>query len=118
MQRPPAAAPPAAQGTWLVDGSATTTGPFASRGEPGAGDRADYVENAAPTTSSIGTDNGVLHRLQMPTLDCLAAAFRAFLRPFAGPAAKYLEAYAAWFIKRLEGNDEGRLEHAWNLLMA
>ena len=118
MDRSPAAAPPAPRDEWLVDRSAPKPCAVASRVKHGACEHRVRVEKATPATSTIGTANCVLHSLQQLNLAGLAAAFQAFLQPFAGPAAKYLEAYAAWFIKRLEGSDEGRLKRAWKLLMA
>ena len=113
-----AAKMPAARSRWFVDRWAPTACAHAVRASPGACDGSEAGETAAPASSSLGTSNDVLRSLRQPSLDSLAVAFRGFLRPFASPAAKYLVAYAAWFIKRLEGSDEGRLERAWMLLMA
>ena len=42
--------------------------------------------------------------------------FAQFLRPFRGPAAKYLRGYVAWFIARLHDDEAGRLTAAWERL--
>ncbi len=42
--------------------------------------------------------------------------FALFLRPFRGPAVKYLRAYVAWFIERLHTDKAGRPTAAWERL--
>ena len=49
-----------------------------------------------------GAADHVVRQLGVAGTSVLHDALAAFLRPFAGPAAKHLEAYLAWFVARLE----------------
>jgi hypothetical protein len=40
------------------------------------------------------------------------------MKPFRGPAAKYLPRYTAWFIARSSGSKPERIENAWDRLVA
>lgn len=48
--------------------------------------------------------------------ECVRERFVQFLRPFRGPAAKYLRAYVAWFIERLHNDRARRPTAAWERL--
>jgi len=71
---------------------------------------AGHAGTAAPSASAAGNAPS-----EAP-IEALRSAFHAFLRPFRGPAARYLEGYAAWFA-RLEGGDAAtRLAETWAAL--
>ena len=51
------------------------------------------------------------------TVNNLHSRFKAFMRPFCGPATKYLHIYIAWFIARLAGERTAQNE-AWERMLA
>ncbi len=51
------------------------------------------------------------------TVNNLHSRFKAFMRPFCGPATKYLPAYIAWFIARLADERTAQNE-AWQKILA
>ena len=51
------------------------------------------------------------------TVNNLHSRFKAFMRPFCGPATKYLPAYIAWFIARLEDQQTAQND-AWQRMLA
>jgi len=51
------------------------------------------------------------------TVNNLHSRFKAFMRPFCGPATKYLPAYLAWFIARLADEPTAQNE-AWQRMLA
>ena len=51
------------------------------------------------------------------TVNSLHSRFKAFMRPFCGPATKYLSAYISWFIARLEDQQTAQ-DKAWQSILA
>jgi len=51
------------------------------------------------------------------TVNSLHSRFKAFMRPFCGPATKNLTAYITWFITRLAGQITAQ-DHAWKRMLA
>lgn len=51
------------------------------------------------------------------TVNSLHSRFKAFIRPFCGPATKNLSAYIAWFIARLADKPNAQ-NHAWQRILA
>ena len=51
------------------------------------------------------------------TVNGLHSRFKAFMRPFCGPATKNLPAYIAWFITTLAGHSDAQ-DHAWKRMLA
>jgi transposase-like protein len=52
------------------------------------------------------------------TVNNLHSRFESFMRPFCGPATKYLPGYAAWFIARLITDERAATHAAWQRLLA
>jgi transposase-like protein len=52
------------------------------------------------------------------TVNNLHSRFESFMKPFCGPATKYLPRYAAWFIARLIAGQQAAADAAWNRLLA
>lgn len=51
------------------------------------------------------------------TINSLHSRFKAFMRPFCGPATKNLTAYIAWFVTRLADQTTAQ-DHAWKRMLA
>jgi len=51
------------------------------------------------------------------TVNSLHSRFKAFMRPFCGPATKHLSAYIAWFIARLADQNTAQ-DDAWQKILA
>jgi hypothetical protein len=51
-------------------------------------------------------------------INILHGLFERFMKPFSGPAAKYLPRYTAWFVARSSGSKPERIENAWDRLVA
>jgi transposase-like protein len=51
-------------------------------------------------------------------INSLHDRFERFMKPFIGPATKYLPRYTAWFIARSSGSKPERIEDAWDRLVA
>lgn len=51
------------------------------------------------------------------TVNNLHSRFEAFMRPFCGPATRYLPGYAAWFVARLAGTRPAQ-DAAWHRMLA
>lgn len=58
--------------------------------------------------------HGAFH---IQTVNSLHSRFKAFMRPFCGPATKNLPAYIAWFVARLAGQQAAQ-NIAWNRMLA
>lgn len=52
------------------------------------------------------------------TVNNLHSRFESFMKPFCGPATKYLPRYAAWFVARLIADASAARNAAWNRLLA
>jgi hypothetical protein len=68
----------------------------------------------------IDASNGprVLHgAFHIQTVNSLHNRFKAFIKPFCGPATKNLPAYIAWFITRLAGPTTAQ-DNAWRRMLA
>jgi transposase-like protein len=52
------------------------------------------------------------------TVNNLHSRFESFMKPFCGPATKYLPRYSAWFIARLVAGHQAAADAAWNRLLA
>jgi hypothetical protein len=51
-------------------------------------------------------------------INILHDLFEQFMKPFRGPATKYLPRYTAWFIARSSGSKPERIGNAWDRLVA
>jgi len=51
------------------------------------------------------------------TVNSLHSRFKAFMRPFRGPATKNLPAYIAWFVTTLAGQTTAQ-DQAWKRMLA
>ncbi len=51
------------------------------------------------------------------TVNNVHSRFKAFMRPFCGPATNNLPAYIAWFIARLEDQQTAKND-AWQRMLA
>lgn len=52
------------------------------------------------------------------TVNNLHSRFEDFMRPFCGPATRYLPGYSAWFIARVTLRDQAATDAAWHRLLA
>jgi transposase-like protein len=52
------------------------------------------------------------------TVNNLHSRFESFMKPFCGPATKYLPRYSAWFIARLLAGKQAAADAAWTRLLA
>jgi transposase-like protein len=52
------------------------------------------------------------------TVNNLHSRFETFMKPFCGPATKYLPRYSAWFIARLITGQRAAADAAWDRLLA
>ena len=58
--------------------------------------------------------HGAFH---IQTVNSLHSRFKAFMKPFCGPATKNLPAYIVWFIARLDGTENAQ-NNAWSRMLA
>lgn len=68
----------------------------------------------------IDARNGpkVIHgAFHIQTVNSLHSRFKAFMRPFCGPATRNLPAYIAWFVARLAGHETAQHD-AWKRMLA
>ena len=59
----------------------------------------------------------ILGAFHIQTVNSLHSRFKAFMKPFCGPATKYLSAYITWFIARLAGPEIAQ-DDAWSRMLA
>ena len=59
----------------------------------------------------------ILGAFHIQTVNSLHSRFKAFMKPFCGPATKNLAAYITWFIARLAGHDTAQ-DNAWSRMLA
>lgn len=75
-----------------------------------------------PVARPVGQHAATGELLRPQEGDALGDRFRAFLRPFSGPAKKHLGGYVAWFVAWHAGSTETRRLHmegrAWRALTA
>lgn len=82
-------------------------------------DRAHGIELQRSDHCRLGTwpprhrGSALPSKRQIDAVGDLGHRFARFIRPFRGPAARYMKGYVAWFIARLESDQASRLAAAW-----